>query len=316
MTEPNNSKTSETKAAKTVKATEKVYDLSNVGDMFEVIQLDSDKIKEEIFATHLRKLADQYQVSDYEIVFLFDDFYSISSNHSNRIYNAISNLKKDKNILLILVSDGGKIEPAYLISKTCTRLKKDKFAVSIPRRAKSAATLIALGADEIHMGMLSELGPIDPQLKGLPALGVSNALERLAGLTSQYPAAGEMFSKYLTANLNLHELGYFERINESAAQYAERLLKGKALPSSYNPHTLANHFTNHYKDHSFVIDSEEALSLLGEAVVRENENEYLFGDAVYKFLDFANFASDILTNKTITYVGSISDGLSFHSKKK
>lgn len=55
------------------------------------------------------------------------------------------------------MSDGGKIEPAYLISKTCKRLCKNKLVISIPRQAKSAATLISLGADELHMGLLSEL---------------------------------------------------------------------------------------------------------------------------------------------------------------
>jgi Serine dehydrogenase proteinase len=36
--------------------------------------------------------------------------------------------------------------------------------VIVPNRAKSAATVIALGADEIIMGYCSELGPIDAQV--------------------------------------------------------------------------------------------------------------------------------------------------------
>jgi hypothetical protein len=39
-----------------------------------------------------------------------------------------------------------------------------KLRVIVPNIAKSAATLFALGADEILMGYLSELGPIDPQV--------------------------------------------------------------------------------------------------------------------------------------------------------
>ncbi len=61
--------------------------------------------------------------------------------------------------------------------------------VSVPRRAKSAATLISLG-DEIHMGELSELGPIDPQV-GKPRLPVlslrSSALECIATLCKNIP---------------------------------------------------------------------------------------------------------------------------------
>jgi Serine dehydrogenase proteinase len=44
------------------------------------------------------------------------------------------------------------------------------------------ATLIAIGADEIHMGPLGQLGPIDPQIGGLPALGVSRALKTIASV--------------------------------------------------------------------------------------------------------------------------------------
>ncbi|HLX84408.1 MAG TPA: hypothetical protein VKR59_10960 [Terriglobales bacterium] len=39
-----------------------------------------------------------------------------------------------------------------------------KLRVIVPNIAKSAATVFALGADEILMGYLSELGPIDPQV--------------------------------------------------------------------------------------------------------------------------------------------------------
>jgi hypothetical protein len=39
-----------------------------------------------------------------------------------------------------------------------------------------------------------------------------------------------MLSEYIQEKLDLRILGYFERINESAMQYAERLLAGKNLP--------------------------------------------------------------------------------------
>lgn len=40
----------------------------------------------------------------------------------------------------------------------------DSFAVLVPYKAHSAATLIALGADEIVMGHMGELTPIDPTI--------------------------------------------------------------------------------------------------------------------------------------------------------
>lgn len=215
---------------------------------------------------------------------------------------------------MVLVSDGGKIEPAYLISKTCKRLTKSKFVVSVPRRAKSAATLISLGAAEIHMGLLSELGPIDPQFGGFPALGLANALEKIASLSAKFPDASEMFAKYLTTNLNIKDLGYFERINESAVQYAQRLLEGKNYPGGKTPEALADHLTNHYKDHNFVIDADEASRLLGNDVVREASQEYEFGNELYGFLELIDFFSRVFRKKKLRYVGSIENGLVFNDK--
>ncbi|MBM3703052.1 MAG: hypothetical protein FJW63_08735, partial [Actinobacteria bacterium] len=39
-----------------------------------------------------------------------------------------------------------------------------EYGVIVPGKAKSAATMICLGASEIMMGKTSELGPVDPQI--------------------------------------------------------------------------------------------------------------------------------------------------------
>jgi len=274
---------------------------------------NDDEIKIGI-VKHVKLLAEKYGVSEYKILLLYDDNYEISGWHSNRIYSGATSDEKNRDILMILYSGGGRIEPAYLISKTCKRLAKNKFIVAIPRKAKSAATLIALGADEIHMGLMSELGPIDPQIGGFPALGMHNALNILASLSCSYPGSSEMLGKYLGEKLDLRVLGYFERITESAVQYAERLLTGKILPEGKSPHSLADHFVNHYKDHGFVIDADEATDLLGSAIVKQQTSEYTFANALYGSLDFLGLAFDILRKQTFDYVGSINEGLMIRKK--
>jgi hypothetical protein len=116
---------------------------------------------------------------------------SINAADLDAIFSALSseNAKHDKDILLLLLCRGGSIEPAYQISKICKVFARNRFVVAVPRQAESAATLIALGADEVHMGPLGQLGPIDPQLGGLPALGVSQALEPLQQLRRGIPEA-------------------------------------------------------------------------------------------------------------------------------
>jgi len=289
-------------------------DVADVSYVIQAVRRGDDNEIKKVLSEHILALAEKHAVGGYKIVLLFDEKDEISNWHSNRIYTAASNGEK-KDILLIIQSPGGSIEPAYLISKTCIRLAAQKFVVAVPRRAKSAATLIALGANEIHMGLMSELGPIDPQFGGFPALAMRNALTLLAELSCKHPGSSEMLGKFLAEKLDLRILGYFERVNESAVQYAERLLEGKPLPSAYTPQTLSDHFVNHYKDHGFVIDADEATKLLGSKIVRQATPEYAFANEVHGSLDFIKIFMDIYGEKEFDYVGSADTGLVIRKKK-
>lgn len=218
---------------------------------------------------------------------------------TDSIYAAIPE-NNTKPILLIIHSGGGSIEPAYLISKTCKE-NSSKFVVAIPRRAKSAATLISIGAKEIHMGSMSELGPIDPQFGGLPALGLRSSLETIAKVVSEYPKSSDMFASYLNKQLNIRILGYFERVSESAKQYAQRLLEDKMEQNKTQD--IAHALVYEYKDHSFVIDKEEAKKYLGDSI-KIDTREYKLANDIYKFMSTLNSVSKYLRNKNVVIVGS------------
>lgn len=79
---------------------------------------------------------------------------------------------------LILNSPGGIPETAEKIITTLRNYYDDDFRVIVPETAKSAATVVALGSDEIVMGFCSELGPIDPQMQ-IPD-GKGNTITRSA----------------------------------------------------------------------------------------------------------------------------------------
>lgn len=283
---------------------EKEVDLSDFRQLFNLVRSGKEDELKVAVAKHLQKLVLDHGVQDYLVIYLFDSERSIGSSHANDLYEAAAEGKKAKDILLIIQSDGGRIEPAYLASKTCKRLAKDRFLAVVPRRAKSAATLLALGADEIHMGLMSELGPIDPQIGGYPALGLTNALNKVAELAAKFPRSSDMWSKYLGAKLNLNDLGYFDRVTESAAQYAERLMRAKLLPEGKTATGTASHFVNHYKDHSFVIDYDEAISLLGTGTIKIDTKEYAFGNAVYGFLNLVELALSAFQDKDFALVGN------------
>src|SRR5262249_46262744 len=64
---------------------------------------------------------------------------------------------------LLLVSNGGDPTVAWR-GVSLIRERTKKFSVLVPQAAYSAATLIALGADEIVMHPHGNLGPTDPQI--------------------------------------------------------------------------------------------------------------------------------------------------------
>src|SRR3989338_10122254 len=187
---------------------------------------ENKKLFSTMFSGYLKQeLAKDSSASKYNILVLFDNTVLVKGD-SDQIYRAVTGFSDTtKPLLLILLSGGGEPGSAYLIGKLCREFSNNnKLVIVVPRHAKSAATLLACAADEIHMGSLSELGPIDPQINRLPALGLKNSIEHIAQLVKETPESSEMFAKYLFYSLKPIDLGYYERVAESAMQYALRLL--------------------------------------------------------------------------------------------
>jgi len=96
---------------------------------------------------------------------------------------AVSNVD-EKQLDLIIHSPGGSAEAAESIV-TYLRKRFDHIRIFIPVAAMSAATMIALSANEIVMGQHSQLGPIDPQFavqtpegpRSAPAKAILNQFE-------------------------------------------------------------------------------------------------------------------------------------------
>lgn len=91
----------------------------------------------------------------------------ISSADFPSFETTIASLAGAEQINLILHGPGGDgtiAEKMVEMARCHCGGDKRKFRVIVPNIAKSAATILALGADTILMGYCSELGPIDPQL--------------------------------------------------------------------------------------------------------------------------------------------------------
>lgn len=88
------------------------------------------------------------------------------------------------NAFLLLTTNGGDADVAYQIARLFQN-GFEEFHLCVPTVCKSAGTLIALGASEIIMWDVSELGPLDVQLVRRDEIG-----ERRSGLAIRTAFAG------------------------------------------------------------------------------------------------------------------------------
>lgn len=277
----------------------------------EFADADNSKVELLINQAVAEEMAKFDVAQKYNVVLLYDST-SLARSDADRVYKAISSFAESRPILLVLHSTGGSIAAAYFIAKLCRDYSANGFSVVVPRQAKSAATLICCGAERIHMGSLSELGPIDPQIENVPALAYKYSIEHLAELVKRYPAATEMFSNYLAKTLRIEELGYYERVAESAVQYAERLLASRqTVPrDEVALREIPKRLVYSYKDHGFAIDERESEEIFGSAVVRHNTDEYGMGNRIYGLLDFLAFVARGSLKRAFYFTGTADNGCS------
>jgi ClpP class serine protease len=98
----------------------------------------------------------------------------IDLEDAQTVIAAIKETPDDTPIDLVIHTPGGLALAAMQIARA-VEAHPAKVTAYIPVYAMSGGTLIALAADEIVMGEFSVLGPIDPQILGLPAASIVRA---------------------------------------------------------------------------------------------------------------------------------------------
>lgn len=197
-------------------------------------------------------------------------------------------MKAEGPAVLVIDSGGGYAQAAFQIANLFRR-HAGGFVAVVPRYAKSAATLLTLGADEILMGEDAELGPLDAQLwdpdreEPGSALDEVQALERLHTVALEQldqtmillqmrtpkkteillPIASKFSTDMMVPLLDKVDTVHYARqarVLKVAEDYAVRLLHGNY---GEDAKTIADKLVNGYPEHGFVIDRDEADSLLG-----------------------------------------------------
>jgi ClpP class serine protease len=93
----------------------------------------------------------------------FDFDTQIDDKDCDMLQSVLRHCDLSKGLILMINSPGGEPMAAERIAKVCRSYSGtgDYWAL-VPGRAKSAATMICLGASKIIMAPTAELGPVDP----------------------------------------------------------------------------------------------------------------------------------------------------------
>jgi len=103
---------------------------------------------------------------------------SVNDVDKNGLMTAINGLNVDLGLDLILHTPGGDTAATESIVDYLWQKFSGNIRCFVPQMAMSAGTMIACSCREIWMGRQSSLGPVDPQLNGIPAHGVIEEFNR------------------------------------------------------------------------------------------------------------------------------------------
>ncbi len=162
----------------------------------------------------------------------------IEDSDADMLESMIQCLDLSKGLCLILNSPGGDALAAERIIRICRVYSNDNFEVLVPKAAKSAATMIALGGGCILMGKTAELGPIDPQVlqqvgdrtRYMPAHAIITSYEQLLERAVNLPP-GAHIEPYLQqlGRYNASEIEEMRKLRDLSEDIAKRSLQSGML---------------------------------------------------------------------------------------
>jgi len=228
------------------------------------------------------------------------------------LYKKLCSIGHTERIDLFLHSYGGVVDIPYkivnLIREYC-----DYFSVIIPFVAKSAATMIAIGADEIVMGPTSELGPIDPLVKHpiyedmwIPVQSIRMCIEFMEERITKSEDPNLMASLLypIADKLDPWIIGDYEKLIKASYQYAEALLEKNMFKNNKEKARLVTRtMTEKYFSHGYCINRHEAKEELGLNVVQAEGNLWEIIWALYLAYD------DYMQEKDYSYIMEITNDI-------
>ena len=248
----------------------------------------------------------------------------------------LSRMGRSEKVALFLYTPGGDSIAGWglvnLIRQYCS-----EFSVLVPFRALSCGTLIAMGADEVAMGIHGLLSPIDPSVaspfnpqapvsqQGAPVNLLPVSVEDMIGFLDLARNEGGLKSeqslvevlKLLATHVHPLALGAVYRAREQNSSLAKRLLSAH-IEDEGKIERIVGHLTRELPTHSYLIGREEAREDLELPIAEVDEELDGLMWALYKEYEAwlkltqpasAERDSGDLSEETIRYARAVIESL-------
>lgn len=188
------------------------------------------------------------------------------------LVDLLHNVTRGADLDMMLHSGGGDIDAAEkLISLVRTCVGTGRLRIIVPDFAKSAGTLMALGADQVVMSESSELGPIDPQVDINDGRGnvIRHSVQSYLDAYEAHAAALRANPNDIAATIMLNKIEpatvkLFEAVRDRARSFAEDQLKLGMLrttPGNYTSIAATLMDTRRWLTHGQMIGWRDALQI-------------------------------------------------------
>ncbi len=199
----------------------------------------------------------------------------LNDKDKNAFMVNIHKLDRSKGLDLILHTPGGDLAATESIVDYLHSMFGLNIRAIIPQISMSAGTLIALSCKEIMMGKQSNLGPIDPQMGGVPCQAVLDEFELAKNDIRTNPSSAPLWqaiiSKYHPTFLGAcqNAIDWSEKLAEewlARNMFASDPGKAKKVLKEFSDHK-----TN--KSHARHISVDKCKEMGVSIIEMENDNE-------------------------------------------
>ena len=184
----------------------------------------------------------------------------INDEDKNGLMTAIHQLDRSLGLDLVLHTPGGETAAVESIVHYLRSMFGTNIRAIVPQLAMSGGTMIACACREILMGKPSSLGPIDPQLGGIPAHGVLEEFRRAVDETKADPGTIPVWQA-IVAKYSPSLLGECQKAITWSSQMTEDWLKSGMFAGEQDGATKASAVVKELGDHALTLSDARHLPI-------------------------------------------------------